>query len=172
MGVPFILSDHSKIIFNWGVPYVYDNVTQSIKELSHLGNTLEICNVYLVPSTNEIFISMVKRGAKVISKKYHFQEHTYLSIDKNTYTVIDTINGFADIKSVISRNGKEIFQIVESKDGIYFEGRNIKSGPSTSNIFAIDGYENIQMKYNPYFIDAENGYAFIGYLSEKCLGSA
>ncbi|MFO7888919.1 MAG: hypothetical protein R6V04_01115 [bacterium] len=163
MGVPFILSDHSKIIFNWGVPYVYDTMSKSIENLSHLGNTLEICNVTLIPSTNEIFISMVKRGAKVISKKYHFQEHTYISIDKNTYAVVDTINGFADIKSVISRDGEEIYKLVESKDGIYFEGRNIKSGPSTSNTFAIDGYKNMQFKRDTWLSSTGNGYALVGY---------
>jgi len=163
MGYPFILSDHSKIIFNWGIPYVYDNASKSIEGLSYLGSIQEICNVYLVPSTNEIFLSMIKRDAKVISKKYHFQEHTYISIDKNTYTIVDTINGFADIKSVISRDGKEIFQIVESKDGIYFEGRNIKSGPSTSNTYAINGYENLQFKRDTWLSSTGFGYALVGY---------
>lgn len=167
IGNPFILSDHIKILFECqNKVCVYDHNSETVDTLSHLGSIEEISNVSLIPLKNEIYLSIVKMGAKVISKEFHEQEHTYLSIDKNTYTLIDTVSTFAIIKSVISRDGEKIYKLHESTEGIYFEGVILKTGPLNFNIFPIEDYENLQMKYNPYIIDSNNGYAFIGYFSE------
>lgn len=168
IGHPFILSDHSKIFFKCKNKIcVYNHQTTSIDTLLHLGAIEELSYVFLVASTDEIHLSFIKKDAKVVNRMYHERERTHIAIDKDTYIRIQGITSYSTVKSLISRDGKKILQLVESKDGIYFKRRNIKSAPFTANTFAIDGYENVKMKYNPYFIDARNGYAFIGYLSEK-----
>ncbi|MDZ7723785.1 MAG: hypothetical protein U5R06_13515 [candidate division KSB1 bacterium] len=171
VGTPAILSEINKIMFK-SIPEsqicIYDLQKNSTDTLSYLGK-IELKNQnHTVPPDNHIFLSYVKFGAKIISKEFHTLESTDILIDKNTYSIIDTnCYYFKATKSLISREGSEIYYLIDLKDGVYFKSRSTLTGEIINERITIEGYEYVQMKYNPYFIDSQNGYAFIGYLSEK-----
>ncbi len=165
-GITLISSDQSRIFFKrQSMICVYNAETQTIDTLLQLGNIETLNSIAFVSQTNEIYLSYIKEGAKVIDIENQELEVTYLSLDKNTYALIDTIFFYSNYNTVLSRGGDKVYELLKRTDGIYF--KSVDTRTSERDSLAIEGFENLQNIYQPYFIDANNGYAFIGYLNHS-----
>ncbi|MGD8778346.1 MAG: hypothetical protein PVH88_05225 [Ignavibacteria bacterium] len=165
-GVPLVLDDQSRIFFKAQRKIcVYNTENQTIDTLSHLGNIERFQSIALVPSTNEIFLGFIKEDAKIVDREYLLLEVTDVSIDKDTYALIDTIGLFGAVDAVLSRDGNKVFQLKETTDGIYFRSFTVGADNFESDSLAIEGFDNLENIYQPYFIDANNGYVFISYIN-------
>jgi len=162
---PFVLSDQSKIFFrgNWKI-CVYDTKNETVDTLSNLGYIERIDNVKLIPAINEVFLDIIDANASVDMELQNL-DNTLISINKDSYAFVDTISTFGIVNSLLSINAEKIFILQDSLTGIYFEGSNFKSGPFIYDIFAIKGYENLDLNLPPKFYDKSNGYALVRYVS-------
>ncbi|MCD6115877.1 hypothetical protein J7K93_02585 [bacterium] len=170
VGNPAVLSDINKIMFK-SIPEsqicMYDIKQNSIDTLSYLGK-IELKNQnHTVPPDNHIFLSCVKFGAKIISREFQTLESTDILIDKNTHSIIDTnCYYFRASRSLFSRDGKKIYYLLKSKDGICFKSRSTDTGEIINQEFSIEKYNNLQLERNTWLSSAIDGYALIGYRSK------
>ncbi len=163
-GVPLVSPDQSRIFFLQQTKlYVYNAETQTIDTLLGHSNIESLNSISFVPSTNEIYLSYIKRDAKVIDVENHEMEVTYLSLDKNTYALIDTIFFYSNYNTVLSRSGDKVYELKKRTDGIYFKSVDTRTFERDSLV--IEGFDNLENIYQPYFIDANNGYVFISYIN-------
>ncbi len=161
-GITLISPDQSRIFFKrQSMICVYNTETQTIDTLSELGKIESLFGIALVPQTNEIYLSYIKEGAKVIDIENQELEVTYLSLDKNTYVLIDTIFFYSNYNTVLSRDGDKVYELLKRTDGIYF--KSVDTRTSERDSFAIAGFDNLQLSYPPRFIAAKNGYVFANY---------
>ena len=79
--------------------------------LEHFEDIIELTSVLLIPSIHEIYLSVINKGADIISSEYHERMRTRFSIDKNSYKKVKRINSFKAIDSFISKDGKKLFQL-------------------------------------------------------------
>jgi len=170
VGITSFLSDINKIMFK-SMPEskicIYDLIQNSIDTLSYLGKIELINQNNTVPPDNHIFLSCVKFGAKIISREFHTLESTDILIDKNTHSIIDTsCYYFKSSKSLISRDGKKIYYLLNFKNGIFFKSRSTETGEFINEKIGIEGYENLNIYGGIGFYSSSNGYAFLGYLTE------
>ena len=161
-GITLISPDQSRIFFKrLGMICVYNTETQTIDTLSELGKIESFFGIAFVPSSNEIYLSYIKEGAKIISIENKEQELTEISIDKDTYAFIDSIYFYSNYNTVLSRGGDKVYELLKRTDGIYF--KSVDTRTSERDSFAIAGFENLHLSYPPRFIAANNGYVFAGY---------
>lgn len=140
----------------------------AIDTLSYLGKYEKVYQIHTVPPDSDIFLGLVKLDAKIIDKELMEFESTEILIDKDSYAILDTVCSYYYLRwaGVISRDGKKIYTLVDSINGIFFRVDDTKTGAIIDEKSPIEGYENLQIKYYPYFIGAGNGYVFVGYLSK------
>lgn len=170
VGTPEILPEINKIVFK-SIPQleicIYDAKKGIIDTLSYLGKYEKVYQIHTVPPDSNIFLGLVKLDARIIDRELLTLETTELLIDKDSYSILDTTCWYYfGCGSVISREGKRIYTLIDSIKGIYFQTEDTETGKIIEE-FAIEGYENLPLKYPPYVIGSANGYIFVGYLSKE-----
>ena len=170
VGSPIVLPEINNIVFR-SIPQleicIYHSKKGITDTLSYIGKIEGIYQIHTVPPDNHIFLELVKLDAKIIDKELKILESTNVLIDKDTYIMIDSSCYYSKAsESLLSRDGKKLYILLDSSNDISFRSRNTKTNEIISEKITIEGYENVNMKYNPYFIDSKNGYIFVGYFSE------
>lgn len=167
---PIVLPEINKVVFKSNPQLdlcIYDGKKERVDTLSHIGKIEEVIAAHTVPPDSHIFLGLVKLHAKIIDKELMEFESTEILIDKDSYAILDTTCWYyMNWESVISRDGKRIYTLVDSINGIFFRTEDTETGVVIDEKSPIVGYENLQIKDYPYFIGAGNGYVFVGYLSK------
>ncbi len=169
IGYAYILSEINKMVFMSIPEYelcVYDLNQNKIDTLKYLGRIEQTFQIHTVPPNNDIYMEIVKYGAKLVGNEDPWPEMTNILVDKNTYSIIDSSCYYYKIKDcVLSRDGYQRYELLKNKDGIQFSIRSTETDIIETNEIIIAGYQDLQIYRDVGLAGSLNGYAFLSYFT-------